>query len=162
MVCIQHPRASHYFGFGSEQQSNRHRVLMQFFSQGKLTKAIHMDAFPFIIALSFRRQHQPFGGVLSIVSRKTRCVIGLLSPLRLSPLQSGQDDPETAQWHVNSNKKGLSLKTIQPPFCSNMADGLKHRNDEKSTSVARILGGGQRTLTKLASNMTRSIFLITS
>jgi hypothetical protein len=42
------------FGFGSEQESNRHCVLTQFFSlQGKLTKAIHMDAFPFIIALSF-------------------------------------------------------------------------------------------------------------
>jgi hypothetical protein len=106
------------FGFGSEQQSNRHRVLTQFYGnltqKGKLTEAIHMDAFPFIIALSFRQQHQPFGGVLPIVSWKNRCVIGLLSPSRLSPLQSGQDDPETAQWHVDSNKKGFRQRRFSP------------------------------------------------
>jgi hypothetical protein len=45
------------------EQSNRQRVLTQIFLmiKGKSTKAIHMDAPPFIIALSFRWQCQPFG-----------------------------------------------------------------------------------------------------
>jgi hypothetical protein len=55
MVCLQHPRASHYFRILLREQSNRQRVLTQIFStiKGKSTKAIHMDAPPFIIALSF-------------------------------------------------------------------------------------------------------------
>jgi hypothetical protein len=63
MVCLQHPRASHYFRIFLREQSNRQRVLTQIFStiKGKSTEAIHMDAPPFIIALSFRRQCRPFG-----------------------------------------------------------------------------------------------------
>jgi hypothetical protein len=63
MVCLQHPRASHYFWILLREQSNCQRFLTQIFStiKGKSTKAIHMDAPPFIIALSFRRQCRPFG-----------------------------------------------------------------------------------------------------
>ena len=42
-------------------------------------------------------------------------VIGLSSPSRLSPLFSGQDDPETAQWHVSLYiKKGFCQRWFSP------------------------------------------------
>jgi hypothetical protein len=44
-----------FFRILLREQSNRQRVLTHFFStiKGKSTEAIHMDAPPFIIALSF-------------------------------------------------------------------------------------------------------------
>jgi hypothetical protein len=51
----------------------------------------------------------------STCNRQTRRVIGLSSPLCLSPLLSGQDDPETAQWHVGLYiKKGFCQRRFSP------------------------------------------------
>ena len=53
MARLTHSRASHYFLDLLKEQSIRCHVLTQLFSttKGKFTKAIHMDASPFIIAL---------------------------------------------------------------------------------------------------------------
>jgi len=66
MARLTHSRASHYFLDLLKEQSIRRHVLMQLFSttKGKFTKAIHMDASPFIIALFVRWQYRPFGYVL--------------------------------------------------------------------------------------------------
>ena len=134
--------------------------------KGKLTKAIHMDASPFILPCLFDGNTDLLA-VFSQLSASAGKLVNLLCHWSLITIAL-KSTPKWPGWSWDCPMacrlewKRLLSKTIQPSFCSYMADGLNHHNDEKSTSVARILGGGQRTLTKLASNMTRSIFSITS
>jgi hypothetical protein len=51
----------------------------------------------------------------STCNRQSRCVIGLSSPSRSSPFLSGQDDPETAQWHVDLYIKKAFVKDVSAP-----------------------------------------------
>ena len=51
----------------------------------------------------------------STYNRQTHRVIDLLSPSHLSPLLSGQDDPETAQWHVGLYIKKAFIKDDSAP-----------------------------------------------
>ena len=51
----------------------------------------------------------------STYNRQSRRVIGLSLPSRSSPLLSGQDDPETAQWHVDLYMKKAFVKDVSAP-----------------------------------------------
>ena len=51
----------------------------------------------------------------STCNQQSRCVIGFSSPSRSSPLLSGQDDPETAQWHVDLYIKKAFVKDVSAP-----------------------------------------------
>ena len=88
-----------------------------FDDQRLINRTIHADAPPFIIALSYWRP----GFLVTIFcskstcNRQTHCVIGLSSPSHISPLLSGQDDPETAQWHVGLYIKKAFVKDDSAP-----------------------------------------------
>ena len=104
------------FGFCSESNPFVDAFPRNFFRRSKVNKPKQsMRTLPHL-SLPCLSYWRPADLLLeSTCNRQSRCVIGFSSPSRSSPLLSGQDDPETAQWHVDLYIKKAFVKDVSAP-----------------------------------------------